>query len=287
MAIGAEPPILGYDNRVDDATVTVGSAEERAAALQDRSLGEAWESDGTDPADTWVEFAYDKAEPVRLVSLHGTNVTVQSQYQVRAWLDPEKTDLAYDSGVLDVCPPLIPFAARDWSRLTFWSGKPTSREWRRRPRQIVHPLPAVRRGAVWRVDVLDDGNPDGTIRIARPFIGDAIQFRHNRDLGSELGFQAFAQVQEGPGGQREGSEARPARTTRISLSWLNEAERGLLIDLMTAAGETGEVVWIPRPDDRPKLQRESYLGFVRARSIRRLRNGEDTSGLSAEIRELV
>lgn len=287
MPIGAASAILGYDNRVDDATVAVGSAPERAGALQDRSLGEAWESDGTDPADTWVEFTFDNPQPARLVSLHGSNVTAQSQYQVRAWLDVGKTDLAYDSGVLDVCPPLIPLAARDWSRLTFFSGKPTSREWRRRPRQIVHPLPTVRRALVWRVDLLDHGNPDGTVRVARAFIGDAIQFRNTMDLGSSLSMQTFAQVQQGPSGALEGSEARPARATRIALSWLNEAERGLVIDLMTAMGETGEVVWIPHPDDGPKLQRESYIGFLRSRELRRIRNHADTSGLSAEIRELV
>lgn len=287
MPIGSASAILGYDNRVDDATVTVGSAEARAGALQDRSLGEAWESQGTDPADTWIEFAFATPQPARLVSLHGTNVTVQSQYQVRAWLDEEKTDLVYDTGLLDVCPPLIPLAARDWSRLTFWSGKPTSREWRRRPRQIIHPLPGVRRGVVWRVDLLDEGNPDDTIRVARPFIGDAMQFRNTMDLGSSISMQTFAQVQEGPAGEREGSEARPARVTRLSLSWLNEAERGLVIDVITAMGETGEVVWIPHPDDGPKLQRESYLGILRSRELRRVRNHEDTSGLTVEIRELV
>ncbi|MEQ8396416.1 hypothetical protein [Thalassobaculum sp.] len=287
MAIGSASAILGWDNRVDDATITVGSSPERASALQDRSLGEAWESDGTDPADTWIEFAFDKPTSARLLSLHGCNVTVQSQYQVRVWEDAGKTDQVYDSAVTDVCPPLIPMAARDWSRPALWTGKPTSREWRRRPRQIIHPLPAVRRGRVWRIDVLDDLNPDATIRVARPFLGDALQVANTIDLGSELSFRTFAQVQEGPSGQREGSESRPARSTRFSLNWLNEAERGLVIDLLTTMGETGEVVWIPHPDDGPKLQRESYLGYLRSRSVRRVRNATETSGLSAEIRELV
>lgn len=287
MPIGAASAILGYDNRVDDAVVTVGSTPGRAAALQDRSLGEAWESTGTDPANTWMEFAFADPQPARLISLHGTNVTVQSQYRVRAWFDAAKTDLVYDSAVLDVCPPLIPLTARDWSRLEFFTGKPSSRVWRRRPRQIIHALPGVRRALTWRVDLFDDLNPDGTVRVARPFIGDAIQFRNTFDLGSSLGMQTFAQVQEGPSGALEGSEARPARRTRVALSWLNEAERGLVIDLITLAGETGEVVWIPHPDDGPKLQREAYLGVLVAREVRRARNHEDTSGLSAEIRELV
>lgn len=287
MPIGAASAILGFDNRVDDATVTVASGAARAAALQDRSLGEAWESETTDPADTWIELEFDTPQPARLVSAHGTNVSVEAQYRVQAWLDAGKTDLVYDSEVREVCPPLVPVALRDWGRLDLWSGKPTARDWRRRPRSIIHPLPGVRRAKVWRISLLDAGNGDGTVRVARPFIGDAIQFRNTMDLGGTLGFETFAQVQQGPGGQREGSEARPGRLASIALSWLNEGERGQVLDAMTIAGETGEVVWVPHPDDAAKLQRESWLGYIRSRTLRRLRNSEDTSGLAAEIRELV
>lgn len=287
MPVGAASAILGFDNRVDDATVTVASAEERAGRLQDRSLGEAWESETTDAGDTWIELAFTTPQPARLVSLHGTNLTTEAQYRVQAWLDGGKTDLVYDSGLLDVCPPLVPLDARDWGRLDFWSGKPTARDWRRRPRSVIHPLPGVRRALVWRISLLDQGNADDTVRVARPFLGDAIQFRSTMDLGGTLGFETFAQTQQGPGGQREGSEARPGRLASVSLSWLSEGERGLLIDAMTIAGETGEVVWVPHPDDAAKLQRESWLGYVRARTLRRVRNAQDTSGLAAEIRELV
>lgn len=287
MPVGSASAILGFDNRIDDATVTVASAADRAAALQDRSLGEAWESETTAEADTWIEATYERPVPARLVSLHGTNLSVEAQYRVQGWLDAGKTDLVVDSGVLDVCPPLVPVSERDWGRLDLWSGKPTARDWRRLPRSVIHPLPGVRRAKVWRISLVDEGNVDATVRVARPFIGDAIQFRNTMDLGMTLGWETFAQVQQGPGGQREGSEARPGRSASIALSWLNEGERRLMISAMTIAGETGEVVWVPHPDVPAKLQLESWLGYIRSRTLRRVRNSEDTTGLAADIRELV
>lgn len=280
------PPIFGYDNRFDEATVAAGSNEAGLAALFDRALGEAWESADAATASTWISGTFAYPVSIALAGLFGINVGVHARYRFRAWSDTGASDLIFDTGTLDICPVLTPLAARSWGRLDFWTGKPPARDWKRLRRKIVVPLADSTQVRAWRFDIEDEANEDGLVRISRPFLGDAIQPGVGLDLGYELAMTPYFQAAVAPSGARDVSETRPGLRARGTLSWLTEGERGRFLDAQVLVGATGEVVWIPHPDDPALIQRDAMLGILgQPRPPRRARNDDEPHTLDIEVQE--
>jgi hypothetical protein len=284
MTIAA--PIFGFDNRFDEATVTVGSNQALADALKDRNTGLAWESASTNADDTWIEATFAETVVLSLAGLFLVNLTTAAQYRLQAWSDAAKTSSVLDTGLQDVCPPDTPWPSRSWSRFNLWSGKPAEREWRRRRRKVIVPFSGPTQVRVVRFDLLDPANPDNLVRVARPFLGDAIQPAHQMDLGYERGLTPYFQAETAPSGARDVSETRPGLSVRGTLSWLSEGEFARFHDAFVLMGATGEVVWVPHPDDLSSIQRDAMLGtLVTPRPVRRIRNGEEPYSVNLAIEE--
>lgn len=282
----AVPPIIGFDNRFDQATITVGSGGARAARMKDRNIGLAWESEGTDPAVTWIEGTWPAPVTIALAGLFGINLSVLADWRFRAWKDLEKTELIHDTTVTEICPSTTVFDERLFDRPDFWTGKPPQRWWQRLRRKIIAPLPQPRAVRCWRFDLFDANNPDNVLRVSRGFIGDAFIPRDPFDLGYQRGINPYYQESVAPNGAREVSETRPGSQQSPSFSWLTRAERGRLQDMLTLTGATGEAVWIPHPDDPVSIQRDAMLGTIEnPRPIVTNRNGSEPDSTDFTFRE--
>lgn len=243
--------VLGYDNRVDEATVT-GAAAVAGAPVTSLLTRDLWDPFEVAGGHAWFELAWPELVPIRLCGIYGLEVTKRSVFQLQGWYDDAKTDRVLNTGDwpgastdgrLDIVPQTIPFSQRQFEQATWWDGKPSTREWNRWPKRKTVDIGAYVRCRRIRWDVWDEGN----IRIGRPFAGAALQPVWNFSRGAAVGAIPFATTRRSASGHRSVEESRAARTFRMSWEFLTDDERRAFYDLVATTGETGEVAWMPYP----------------------------------------
>mgnify|MGYP003109771496 CR=1 FL=1 len=280
--------IIGYDNRIAEATITAGSSAAGRGPewTQDRDMDESWQSAGVTAAETWLEITFPEPVPLAILGAHGCNNSRFAEYRWRGWADPAKTNQLHDTGWLDHCPPMIPFSQRDWADQAFWTGRPIERNWSIRPRSIVSVMDQKHRLSVARLEVKDTSLTAGFWNVSRLFAGTKLATAVGVDLGSETGLRPTSQTQKSRSGKRRVQEGIPARRAKMTFSWLTGDERAVLIDLLDRTGDTGEILWLPDASDPVAIQREAYLATIFAsRPIRRARNSDEPYSFEAEIEE--
>jgi hypothetical protein len=92
-----------------------------------------------------------------------------------------------------------------------------------------------------RITVRDPGNPAGFIEIGRLIVGQFWEPEGGADYGAAARWADPAPLARTEGGSAAKPGSVPARSLSFSLSWMGEADRAALLDLIAQAGDGGEL----------------------------------------------
>ena len=256
----------GAPNRADEATLTTGSqvASLPVTNLQDRQIVKPWRTTTTATASTWVKAAFTQPQVVGAVALIRHNFSQGSSWRIRVGDDPNFATAAYDSGWVDVWPPIEEFGALPWGVFQ-WGGLVPQEVAAQITLSAYHLLPMPVVAQHLRIDIDDAGNPAGYLQAGRLVAGPS--YRPSRDIlyGWSIGFEDTSVVSKSRGGQTWIDVQERFRVLRFTLSNLNETEAfGNIFDyLFRRKGVAGDVLVIPRADKPDQYHNQAIYGRLR------------------------
>ncbi len=200
---------------------------------------------------------------VSAVALASHNLSASAQWRVRVWFDASATELAWDSGQVDVWPAVFDTLETEWENDNWWSGTVTDYD-----RDAFTPLaamflPDVQIVRSVTVELFDALNPDGYITIGRAVVADAWQPEVNQDWGAQHGYHIdtdFAVA--GNQHQTEFADPKtPRRTVSFTLSHLTEGEAfRKALALQRSQGIHGEVLYSGNIAPGPVSFAKTFVG---------------------------
>ena len=258
---------LIYEDAAARATLSGGGwapGSLRLANLQTPYLAETARSNTSDPSDTQFDVDFGVYTTIAGIALGGCQVTSVARYRVRAFYDDASSQIVYDSGLQDFPSTRVDQELLDWEDPGFWEGRSRDFDDRRKGALLLHIPPAPVLARVWRVEIIDPGNPAGFVDVARLIMGRLWQPDLNFTYdGNSLDFQALTDVEE----SRSGTRFYNARNLRRSFTFGFDAlpEEATLRDIyriVTASGVHNQVVVVPDPTDTDNVQRDVFIGTI-------------------------
>ncbi|WP_322185695.1 hypothetical protein [Fulvimarina sp. 2208YS6-2-32] len=254
-----------YPNRADKAVITGGEWQIPLDRLKAPSpLKRVARSASAALADTQFDIAFDRLQTVKAVALANINFSLAAMWRIRAFDDPEMTVERHNSGWIRVYPRLYSTKSLSWRDPNFWLGGPTSESLEGLTQQAIYlpdPAPFAR---YWKIEIDDQGNPDGYLDIGRLFMAGGYQPSMNYVYGGGLGLETKTRVDEALGGNEFFDRRKTYRVARIGWDYLPEQEAlEKAFDLQRQAGIDREVFLIMKPGDEVNLTRTSFLGRFR------------------------
>jgi hypothetical protein len=271
--------IIGHGNRVDEAVLSAGAAVAGlpVSNLQNRYMSSHWRSGSNDPALTWLRATYTQARAFRLIGLIKCDMTIYARYRL---ILKQGGVESYNSGLLDVLAPSIPFADRIWESVSFWDGRlPVAGDL-----NIIHALPALTMADEVRIEIDDSASlsTDG-FRAARLFAGDGFQAQYNFSWGASLQQSANAYIERARSGQQQIEEYPGARVYACELNHLSASEALVLQNLIRTGKTGGEILWCPFPEDTARNPHDAFLGRMsETPAITRVHFGNDSAAIKIE-----
>lgn len=262
--------IIGFPNRIDDATVTGGDwlTAMPIGNIKDRLLSRVARSADEDPASTTFTLDFGRQRNIRIIALIAHTISFGGRLRVLAANNSGFSPTVYDvTG--DVWPGLTggewDIDTLEWEADNYWFGTYTQEETEDQTAVSSRVLPAVVQARYWRFDILDEGNAAGFVDIGRVFIGDGfLQPTVNYDYGASLGYETATGVETSLGGVKFFDPRESIRVLRFELSRLSEAESFTqALELTRRAGVHREVFVIDDPDDETYSHQRNFVGHLR------------------------
>jgi hypothetical protein len=191
-------------------------------------------------------MALPRFRTIGVVALYSHNLSVDARWRVRLYYDAQGDNELWDSGWVQAWPSVYATSELNWEDPNFWTGVPFEDD-----RQDFTPL-----ATIWpsdpqvcrlvRIEIDDQNNPDGAVRIGRPFIANLWRPDFNASYGIQYGHEIATEFEvAGNPEQTEYADVKkPRRTVSFDLSHLNTHEgfrRGLA--LQRQQGIHGEVLY--------------------------------------------
>lgn len=284
----AEHGILAVPNLIDLEGVTLSGGDWQIPleALTHPALQRVARSADADPASTRMQVDLGRARAVKVVVVCGHNCDLDATWRVRGWLDMERTELAYDSGELDMFPPLFSIKDLAWEEPNCWSGRVSEEDIDIYPRNAIHILPASQYLRYWDADIFNATNPAGYVDVGRLHISPGwiaeVNFSRSASLGHETATTSDASL----AGVEWFDRREPLRVAYLRFDALTKVE-GVNRAMATArrAGIDKQVFLCMSPDDALLMQQTSFLGRLRNLSPLDFVH-VDLAGMSFEIKEV-
>lgn len=254
---------LCWPNYIDQSVLSGGSWESELPLnhLQSPIFSQFSQTTDANPASTLFKVELPKQRPVAVVALAAHNLSATAMWRVRVWFDSAETQLAWDSGTVDVWPSVFNTNELAWENDNWWSGTITDDD-----RDSFTPLATqflpVQIAAAVTVELFDSANPDGHVVIGRVMVADAWQPVNNNDWGIQYGYQIATTFETaGDADQTEYADPKtPRRTVTFDLSYLNEAEAFRLLSLQRDQGVHGDVLYTPNISPGPTSFAQTFIG---------------------------
>lgn len=280
--------LLLFDNQADGAILSGPPSLLPLSNMQNQQLEYVWRSADTAPENTTFNVNLPDVIPLRAVILARTNATTACRIRYQAFRDPERTDLAYDSGWLQFAARAtwgtIPWGAKNW-----YTGFVEQEDPDRAP-DLVHILPQTGVSQrYWRVEVDDDGNDDGFFEASRLLMCRAFEPSINMSFGSN-GFSfedRSIRQQKLNGGEIRRRRVNP-RVASFGIDYLPDDEAfDEWYFAWMRSGFTGEVYYIPNAGlTGLQLQREAFLATI-SQADPIVRNTFGRASIGATVKEII
>lgn len=262
--------MLGVFNRCDSATLSSGSwnASLPLVNLQSRQLGRvARSSDATNTSTKFIADLISTERLIRIVSLVNHNLSLTSQYRIRASSDSGFSTILYDSGVTSVYPAIHPLSTLEWEQINFWDGTPGAEDIKGYTTNLCVILPQLVVARYWKVELFDTTNTDGFVEIGRFFIGSGYTPTVNMAIGADIGWQTPTAVTTTISGAKYFQKRTPYRVANLTLPVLSVDEAmANLFEIDRRSGIDQEVIYIFDTADTYHALRRRYLGTIKTLS---------------------
>lgn len=262
MAQNHKKPIMGYGNRIDEATLSGGSWLEELPLqnLQSRMLSQVTRSSDVQNTSTWFDIQLPKERLIGLVALVRNNISVYAKIRITGFVRDEQR---YQSNWQAAWGITIPYDLLEWEDDSYWTGVQTQ-ELRETTNAAV--LFIERQKFVVdriRIEIDDTRNPHGYIDIGRVFISDFWAIKNGIDFGHSLGYEDPSQIERSLGGSLFFNEKQQYRSYSFTIKYVyfDEAYESAL-EIMRVSGLTKEVLLIPDPSDNQNMQRRAFVGRI-------------------------
>ena len=254
--------LLAYRNRVDSATLSGGTWASTLPLnnLKDRRLSKVCRSSSTSTSATQFVAALDKGCSISVVSLCRHNFSANATWRLRGYLDAGLTSLTYDSGTLEVWPPLDSLQL-EWQDDNFWNAKPAAEDLAGFYWNAIHILTSTTYSRYWKVEIFDSTNPAGYVEIGRMFLSEAWVPTLNMSYGAGLGYNSRTEVEEAWDGTEYFDYKAPFRVANFLLENMSTYEAMMrAFDMQRVAGIDKEVLFVWDQSDVRHLIKRSFLG---------------------------
>lgn len=229
------------------------SASLPAVNVQDRQLQKVARSTDATAANTKLIFDLKTAQSVGLLAVFIPNITKTTTPTVQ-WKGGTSSGASdvYNPGAVSYWPSGITaddVISPDGTRMNVW--------------HVLVPN-AAQSARYWELDIVDTGNADGYVDVARVCICGAFTPSTNIANGDRPGIETATQRLETDGGAALYNPKRRRRTHSFSLNELTQAEAFASVRKMQRLlGTSGQLVWVPDPADTTYGYDRNFLGVMR------------------------
>ncbi|MFS8973854.1 hypothetical protein PO002_04970 [Cupriavidus necator] len=266
--------LIAHPNIADGGTLSGGAWQVPVSNLQDRRLSRLARSATAAKADTQFTLDLGEAKLLSVIAVVKHNLSTTAVWRARVSHDAGFASPIYDSA-LDLPPgasPTLPYAwpvlypigMLEWEDDNFWSGTVSEEERLAYPSILLIVLPRLTPGRYIRIDIEDEGNPDGYVELGRLFVGRAWQPQYNAKWGASVGWETDTTPQRALSGALYFDRKAARRVTRFELGHLsNDEAMSRVFETQRRAGVDGEILLVWDQDDLINRLRRSYLGRLR------------------------
>lgn len=265
----AQPLILSSPNRADADFYTVsfsGGSWEASLPLtnlRDPLLSAVARS--TDATNASTQFVVDLGVPrdIRLVACPDGNYTRDSRVRITGATDSGFTDVVVTVDFRDIWQEVYPWGTLPWEDLAWWDGKITAEDAVGYPMPFIHVFDTAVVARYWKIEIDDEGNPDGYVELSRLFLSPGYQPTHNAEYGATIGWETDTSRQRSLGGADFYDERRPRRRMRLTLNAIEMDELyAQMFEIQRRQGISRQIYVVLDPDDGPNLHRTSFLATL-------------------------
>lgn len=254
---------FGYRNRIDKSTLTGGSWQAPLTNIQTLRLAQRARSLNATNSSTIINIEFDKDQLIEVFSLNAHNISAYGDVRIFAGSAPGLNDL-YDSGKVEVWPPMYSTLSLHWKDYHFWSGKIDEEMRKEYQRNFIHILKDSVKTKYFRIEIFDQNNTDGYVEIGRIFAGRVFEPQFNVIYGAQLAWEDSSKIDQSLIGVEYASVTPMVRVANVNYdySFRREALEGLY-EIQRQSGTTQEVLFIGNSDDLGQMVRLSFLGRFR------------------------
>jgi hypothetical protein len=253
--------IIGYPNRADGATISAGSWEPTlpAANMADAEVPKVARSTDATLASTVFNIDLGSTQLLRAFALANHNLSAAATWRIMLGSTAGASDI-YDSGQLAAWTMAFNDIV-EWESASWWLGV-AGDEYLRSPYPALFAAPDAYSARHIRIEITDTSNVDGYVQIGRFFAGGAIQPTYGMSWGLQNRQRDLSTIDRAESGAMWATKRRVLRSTSFELNWLTPTEASYIHEMQRVVGTTGEVLWLPYPDDLGESQRYGMLGTL-------------------------
>lgn len=255
--------------------------------VQDRRLFIPAQTVDAEPENTQFDVTMNATHLLMAIVLIKHNLTSTATVKITGWYDENSYELPDYVAFQDAYPSLNDTADLEWEDSNFWDGKPLDEELEGFNQNLIHILPSP--GLLinnWRIEIFDEGNPDGYIRFHRLWMSGGWQPSKTYANGAILRYETNTTVEQSVGGNEFFDRKEPYRVHSIGFQYLDRDEalsKGL--ELCRRAGIDGEIFYIADPDDLKNITRLSFHARLRTLSGWEQMGRFDKANIGFELKE--
>ena len=236
--------LVGFPNRIDDATITGGSwlAGAPVTNVGTWALAETARSSNALAASTKIRINHGAAVTARALVLMRHNLSSAATVQWKRGTTAGASDVA-DSGAVDA-----------------WRFTPRSLDGEVYDVQVVQ---ASQTSAQYdEIEIVDTANAAGYVEIGRVFVGPVFAPTYNPQYGLIDSHEDLSIIGKAHSGAQWPAPTRRLRKVQFELVALSLTEGDALHEMEQIEGLTGEVVYLPFIDAPAKMQRYGMVGLL-------------------------
>jgi hypothetical protein len=238
--------VLAWPNYTDRSAVTGGSYLPSLPLINIKNRVFARKARSTDLnySSTQFELELDGSKITDVFSIAAHNFSNSAQLRIRLYSDIAKSDMIYDTGLVDAWPSVYTQDELEWENLNFWEGTVLQEDIESFTPLYFHiaqsDILLFPRKIL--VEIFDPSNPIGYVEFGRVFVGSSFQPKLNMQFGASLGYLVNTEVEMALNNTEYFDRKRPRRTASFTLDALSMQEgHSTIMSLLRTQGIDQEV----------------------------------------------
>lgn len=257
-----ESVVIGYQNRIDEATLSGGSWQAPLVNLQNRRLQAKARSLNTSLTNTKFDITLPEGRVIGLVALCAHNLSITAKVRVTLGTTLGASDIL-DSGWQNVWPSMYSSLSLDWEDPNYWFGTLEEELRKEYPSNFIYVLHYKCNTSYMRIEIDDVSNAFGYVELGRVFLGKAAKPSKNVAYGATLGWKDDSRIGRNRLGSKNFEEVTKYRVANFTYDSADRTEAlESLFELQRISGTTREVIFVGSDFDYDKgqLVRLAFLG---------------------------